>query len=184
MSNGKCNLKITACRKQLVSNFGRVKIVWKGPKGGKSSGGKTKEILKKQSFVNGYLKVCWRIPDGTKITISYAHQLVATLFVPNPSNYQFVDHIDGCKSNNHAENLRWVKDAKENVNNPITRAKNINQTVVVQVDPKTNVIIKNWTNALTAAKSSGYHQSSNILACCRGTIKQAYGYRWEFATTL
>lgn len=36
------------------------------------------------------------------------HRLVATHFIPNPNEYKEVDHIDRDKTNNRADNLRWV----------------------------------------------------------------------------
>jgi len=52
--------------------------------------------------------------------VEWVHRAVAKLFVPNPDNKVYVDHIDGNRFNNRADNLRWVT-RKENNNNPITR---------------------------------------------------------------
>lgn len=38
----------------------------------------------------------------------YLHRLVAVVFIPNPSGYDTVDHINGDKENNRIDNLRWV----------------------------------------------------------------------------
>ena len=47
------------------------------------------------------------------------HRAVAELFVPNPDNKPYVDHINTDCLDNRAENLRWVTH-KENCNNPLT----------------------------------------------------------------
>lgn len=36
------------------------------------------------------------------------HRLVAEAFIPNPNNYNEVDHIDRNSHNNMVDNLRWV----------------------------------------------------------------------------
>lgn len=50
----------------------------------------------------------------------YIHRLVAQAFVPNPNNYDEVDHIDTNGLNNHANNLRWVTH-QQNMDNEITK---------------------------------------------------------------
>ena len=74
-------------RKQhyLISNYGRVKT---------KSRVTGRESLKKQYCLAGYCKVGIAI-DG-KTSQYRVHYLVATLFVPNPNNYNCIDHIDKC----------------------------------------------------------------------------------------
>lgn len=38
----------------------------------------------------------------------YLHRIVAEAFIPNPNNLPCVDHINGNKHDNRAENLRWI----------------------------------------------------------------------------
>lgn len=45
---------------------------------------------------------------GGKMKLHYVHRLVATAFLPNPNGCVMVQHIDGNKTNNCVNNLRWA----------------------------------------------------------------------------
>lgn len=81
--------EVEGCPNYLVSSAGRVKNLKLG-------------IVLKQSLRNGYLRVSI---NGKGQSV---HRLVAQAFIPNPNGFDTVDHINGDKTDNRAENLRWI----------------------------------------------------------------------------
>ena len=55
---------------------------------------------------DGYLQVVRRDENKHPYHIR-VHVLFAHLFIPNPNNYKYVNHIDSNKLNNSLENLEW-----------------------------------------------------------------------------
>lgn len=62
----------------------------------------TGRVLKGVPNNKGYLRVC------IVGKLRFIHRLVAEKYVPNPFNKSQVNHIDGNKLNNSADNLEWV----------------------------------------------------------------------------
>ena len=59
-------------------------------------------VLTPQPNGKGYLRV--KI-DGK---LQFVHRLVAQKYIPNPNNYEQVNHKDGNKLNNNVDNLEWT----------------------------------------------------------------------------
>lgn len=65
-------------------------------------------FAKPRKHTNGYLRYQLERKDF------YIHRLVATHFCENPNNYNEVNHIDGNKENNSADNLEWCNRSMNN----------------------------------------------------------------------
>lgn len=69
---------------------------------------KRKKWLKGMPNSKGYLRVGLR--NNNRQSLKAIHRLVAEAFVPNddPEHKDTIDHIDGNKTNNRADNLQWL----------------------------------------------------------------------------
>ena len=109
--------------KAIVTSDGRVfkrYPIWKGWKNKRIVGWTEFREVNLSNVHSGYPRV---FLNGIR-TPQYVHRLVAEAFIPNPLGATDVDHIDGDKTNNRIENLRWVSH-KENLNNPNTKYKSV-----------------------------------------------------------
>ena len=64
------------------------------------------KLLKTETIVEGYQRIVL-MKEAIKKRYM-CHRLVAQEFVPNPDNKPYVNHINGNKADNRAENLEWV----------------------------------------------------------------------------
>ena len=78
----------------LISNRGRIISL--------NSGSEMAQYVQK----NGYAAVKLHTHNVKRTFL--IHRLVASAFVPNPNGLAEVNHIDGDKLNNSADNLEWV----------------------------------------------------------------------------
>ena len=88
-----------------VSNQGRVRSVTHVAGNGKTYQGK---ILKPIITKSGYVNVCLTTGNDESRITKRVHRLVADAFIENPDDKDEINHKDGNKENNRAENLEWV----------------------------------------------------------------------------
>ena len=114
-----------------------------------------------------------------------SHRIVADVFVENnnASENNTVNHIDGDKTNNKANNLEWLtltdnhkhafriglKKWKNGMGSPCVP--------VVQLD-KNNNFVNSYKSISEAKRSIGAKSCSGIRKCCKGAYIFAHGFRW------
>lgn len=181
--------------KYQVSNLGRVKSLsrrvntWNGYK-------TLPTIIMSQRDRNCYL-AC---------KIGSAHRLVAEAFIPNPGNKPEVNHKNGIKVDNNADNLEWVTHSenvihgwKNDLYNIETRQKMsekaklrtgitnpcwrgyinvcfLNGGLLAQV--KTLKDAETWVKENTEYKKA---DKGNICLVCNGKLSQMYGYKFCYS---
>lgn len=167
-----------------ISNFGNVKSLSFGPKNIKQLSSKSK-TLKQSLSSSGYLHV--QLYKHGKPKTMLIHVLVASTFIENPLNKREVNHIDGNKQNNNANNLEWVTRA-ENLSHAIKLGlrkppmlgkkgeNNIHRKEVLQYS-KDGKLIKKWDSISDASRYYGL-RSSSICSCIHGRRKTCKNYVW------
>lgn len=141
------------------------------------------KIRKPRYDKNGYaiINLC---KDG-KTKTHKVHRLVAQTFIPNPNNYQQIDHINCKVFDNRVENLRWCTTQmntqyREEHYEPGDRAKYKILCKDTGMEFKSS-----YDAALWIVKSGHSKKSTNfktiartIRACCTGENKTSYGFHW------
>lgn len=94
--------------KYLVSNYGRVKLLWKFQYSYFVGGIYTINNPKicKGSWFKGYRQIS--LHANGEETKKFVHKMVAESFLQKESFHDTVDHINMVKTQNNVENLRWT----------------------------------------------------------------------------
>lgn len=168
-----------------VSNLGRVKRTQTNTN---TYNGK---VLTPIQFSIGYLAV--NLCRNGKPHLNYIHRLVAQAFIPNPKNKPHIDHIDGTRTNNCVENLRWAT-RQENQNNPITKQR---IGVAKRLNPSRSMLGKTGAMCPTSkpvvcvetgkvfggiAEAKRKLGIRTICAVLKNRQQTAGGYHWRYAT--
>lgn len=114
------------------------------------------------------------------------HRLVAEAFIPNPDGLPQVNHIDGNKRNNRADNLEWVSSQENTIHAVKTGLKRMSDLTEatkksVAMLNADGLVIRVFESAHEAARETGIHQSQ-ISSCCnkRPHCLSAGGFVWRF----
>lgn len=157
-----------------VSNLGRIRSlerirenwtngIWVQPE----------KILKQGLSTDGYPTVHLTQPKG-KSRVERVHRLVALAFIDNPDKLPEVNHINGIRNDNRAENLEWVSH-EQNTHKRNTATKNN----ILCLD--TGVIFKNSTEAAecNGGASGNIRKSAraNTIDCIKRTV---YGHSYIY----
>jgi len=147
-------------------------------------------LIKQQITYDGYHRV--HIGGKKHPLLITVHILVARAFIPNPDNKPQVNHIDGNKDNNCADNLEWVT-GKENISHAIRTGlrkpenhiypkgdAHYASKPVIQYDMQGN-FVKLWNCQSEAARFYNCKPSS-LINCARERIKSCKGFLWRFPT--
>ncbi|MBQ8969222.1 MAG: NUMOD4 motif-containing HNH endonuclease [Bacteroidaceae bacterium] len=158
-----------------VSNFGNVRskqriIIQKGHKNYFKRVMKSKVLISRKQN-SGYL-VVWLSVDGV-VTPHTVHRLVANAFVEKISGKDFVNHIDGDKTNNNASNLEWV-----------TKSENLEHDyrVLGHRHNSRSIVCVETGERFPSIREAG--RKMNINPICIGHVlsgrnKRAGGYTWK-----
>lgn len=133
----------------FVSNYGRIK-------------NKKEEIRKLKPNVHGYIKI-----SINKKSYS-VHRIVALAFIPNIENKEFVNHIDGNKTNNKLTNLEWATCLENNIHKINNNLSNTTKKVI-QYDINTNKL-NEFISIIDASRKLNL-STTTITNSCNNKIK-------------
>jgi hypothetical protein len=146
-----------------VSSLGRVKRIYK-----------TREckILMPWLTNNGYLQIGF----GSRRRSS-VHRLVAEAFCEMEPGCTIVNHINGIKTDNRADNLEWVTASKNNKHSFYVLGNKARNSKPVECIETGEVFV-----SISEAARQKNTNSGIISNCCNGTHKSktAGGFHWRF----
>ena len=133
------------------------------------------KVIAKIKTKNGYIRVM--LSNNGKHKQELLHRLVAQAFIPNPNNYEQVNHINCNKEDNSCSNLEWCS-CKMNMahawKNKIYKGRRVAQI-------KNGKIINVFDTIIQATRFIGKTDyGQNIGKVALGKRKSAYGFQWKY----
>lgn len=173
-----------------ISNYGNVKSLtrvtdhpYSGPTVRKG------RLMKINITWAGYCRVAL-FKDGKYFKYPI-HRLVAIHFIPNPNEYDQVNHKDGNKQNNHVDNLEWCN-ASQNIlhryhvlgfvaprKGVINKSPHMKSVVQLSLSGEE---IRTFLSSADAGRS-GFNPT-HVSGCCNGKRLTHKGFKWKYKTNI
>lgn len=161
-----------------VSNEGRVRSLLTGKP----------RVLKAQADKKGYQRV--KVTVERQNRTFKVHREVAKAFIPNPDNLPQVNHKDGIKSNNAADNLEWITN-RDNAHHAIKNGlwdsvfsgsmrenERRKRPVIGRIEYMDSVVCKRFDSVSAAERYVGSRHVVDVLKGKRSHVK-GWTFRYE-----
>lgn len=118
------------------------------------------------------------------------HRIVAEAFIPNPQNYEVVNHKDNVRTNCLPSNLEWCNmsynhkysydynNRKEKMNWRKGKENKLSKPIIMK--DLNGKFIKRFDSISCADRYTGI-SNNRIVACLKGRTKTCGGFLWEYA---
>lgn len=120
--------------------------------------------------------------SGCQLSI---HRIVAECFIQKIVGYDYVNHINGIKTDNRACNLEWCNRSQNQkhayrtgLQKPKKSFNNVSSKSVAKL--LNGSVIDVYGSLSEAAIVNGIKSYTNISRCCNGERIKSHGYNWMF----
>jgi len=146
-----------------ISNLGNVKSL------------ETKKLM---SLDEKYRYLRCHLTHNSKRKTYLVHRLVAVIFIENPNNLPYVNHINHDKNDNRVENLEWINHS-DNVKHSHQNENRVSIShVILQYESGTNKLLQEFHSKSDAARK--LNMSIHTVTRLAETRDEKYGFYLEY----